>query len=191
MGWTGTYMSCPKGKDRINEAIKQEGYNFTKQYPDGGYRKSEVIASAMVGTTVYLAVRRIDTQQDIDTVYGAVILTGYNSQRSEFLTKSIDETMGPCECSCPKRILDLLSPTEYEYAKDWRKRCEEYRTEVNGRAALKRLKVGTRIRLHDSAHTVLTAHIYRHRLVFVNFMTCTYYNQAYVYRTGYDVIDDQ
>lgn len=188
MGWTGTYMSCPKGKDRINEAIKQEGYNFTEQYPDGGYRKSEVIASAMVGTTVYLAVRRIDTQQDIDTVYGAVILTGYNSQRGEFLTKGMDETMGPCECSCPKRVLDLLSPTEYEYAKDWRKRCEEHRKAVNAKAALKRLKEGSKIKLHDNDNTELVGTIHRHRFVFVDYLKFVYYTPAQVYRIGYDVI---
>jgi hypothetical protein len=31
--------------------------------------------------------------------------------------------MGPCEDNCPRRILDLLTPTEREHAIEWRRRC--------------------------------------------------------------------
>ena len=31
--------------------------------------------------------------------------------------------MGPCEDGCPERILRLLTPTTYESALDWRRRC--------------------------------------------------------------------
>ena len=31
--------------------------------------------------------------------------------------------MGPCEATCPARILRLLSPTAKEHALDWRRRC--------------------------------------------------------------------
>ena len=34
--------------------------------------------------------------------------------------------MGPYESKCPKGIIDLLSPTESEYAKEWRKRCLDF-----------------------------------------------------------------
>ena len=33
------------------------------------------------------------------------------------------EHMGPYESACPRRILDLLTPTTHEYALDWRARC--------------------------------------------------------------------
>ena len=37
----------------------------------------------------------------------------------------MSEDMGPYESKCPKGIIDLLSPTESEYAKAWRKRWIE------------------------------------------------------------------
>ena len=33
--------------------------------------------------------------------------------------------MGPCYYDCPKSILDLLSPTNNEYANNWRAKCRE------------------------------------------------------------------
>jgi hypothetical protein len=39
--------------------------------------------------------------------------------------KAIDESMGPCEISCPERILKLLTKTTQEYAINWRKNCQE------------------------------------------------------------------
>src|SRR3546814_14648944 len=54
----------------------------------------------------------------------------------------LTENMGPCEADCPAAILDLLSPTEHEYALDWRARC---RANLAHRA--RKLAGGDRIRL--------------------------------------------
>ncbi len=35
----------------------------------------------------------------------------------------LTETMGPYNYGCPARILDLLSPTDNEYALAWREKC--------------------------------------------------------------------
>lgn len=35
----------------------------------------------------------------------------------------MDESMGPYEDNCPKRILELLTPTDNKNANDWRERC--------------------------------------------------------------------
>src|SRR3546814_12246736 len=37
--------------------------------------------------------------------------------------KDMDEYVGPYEDSCPRHILDLLTPTDREHALDWRARC--------------------------------------------------------------------
>lgn len=34
--------------------------------------------------------------------------------------------MGPCESECPESILDLLTPTDNQYAIEWRGSCREY-----------------------------------------------------------------
>ncbi|EZP65197.1 hypothetical protein BV96_04718 [Sphingomonas paucimobilis] len=56
----------------------------------------------------------------------------------------LSENMGPCEADCPAAILDLLSPTEHEYALDWRARC---RANLAHRA--RKLADGDRIRLPE------------------------------------------
>lgn len=37
--------------------------------------------------------------------------------------KDMDESMGPCQCDCPERILKLLTETKNEYAMSWREMC--------------------------------------------------------------------
>ncbi len=39
--------------------------------------------------------------------------------------KDMDESMGPFLYNCPERILNLLTPTEYESARDWREKCRQ------------------------------------------------------------------
>lgn len=50
--------------------------------------------------------------------------------------------MGPYEDDCPGSILDLLSPTDNEHAKNWRQRC---RTRLARRA--RKVEHGDRVRL--------------------------------------------
>jgi hypothetical protein len=77
-----------------------------------------VVASARKGSTIYAAVRSAD---DLSEVYGMVVLT--ERKRGTIWTKAMDETVGPGEDECPARILDLLTDTRSEYAREWRKRC--------------------------------------------------------------------
>jgi hypothetical protein len=60
-----------------------------------------------------------------DKVFGLVVLMHRNPSPHvyfNFTYKYVDETMGPAEDDCPKAILDLLTPTDSEYANDWRQR---------------------------------------------------------------------
>lgn len=81
----------------------------------------EILKSQMVGSTYYGAIKRDGK------VFGMVILTRIdNHDQFNFGFKGIPETMGPVESKCPVSILKLLSPTDDEYATEWRKRCYEY-----------------------------------------------------------------
>lgn len=51
----------------------------------------------------------------------------------ELLYNIMDESVGPCEKKCPLKILDLLDPTEREYAKNWRDECRKNATQKNNR----------------------------------------------------------
>jgi hypothetical protein len=59
-------------------------------------------------------------------VFAAVILTSRSG--GEWCYKDMEEGMGPCEATAPKKLLDLLSSTTKDYALDWRKRCLESAT---------------------------------------------------------------
>lgn len=76
-------------------------------------------------------------------VIGAVVLTSIDSKDwYNFAYKIVDETMGPCESECPDSILDLLSPTDHEWAIQWRQRCRDYNAR---KKELSRLPFGTTI----------------------------------------------
>lgn len=184
MGWTGTRMyNCPRGKARIEEAIRQEGYCGSD-----GNTSWDVLDSALVGSTVYLAVHYRNIAKEIDTVYGVVILTSYRDH--EFCTKAMSEDVLPYGYDCPKRILDLLSPTDNDCALEWRSRCAESRTMKN-RDPLARLPFGARIRITgDGDHNgdVLEAYRYGKRKVFVNWLTRKYMTPKMVRGLGYEIV---
>ena len=82
--------------------------------------KYEVVKDAVVGTTYYAALRCKETGE----VHALVILTKiWRGDYCNFGMKWIDEESGPCECDCPKSVLEVLTPTDSEYALDWRERC--------------------------------------------------------------------
>lgn len=88
-----------------------------------GYPELTVLKSSMVGSVYYAAIQ-IKRNGIVESVFATTALTRSNMKEYfNFLYKDIDETMGPYDCKCPKGILDLLTPTDNEYANDWRERC--------------------------------------------------------------------
>lgn len=107
-------------------------------------RKAEVVRSAMVGGTYY-----------------AVVLAHTNSRDYfNFGVKTMGESSGPCEDHCPASILSLLSPTDSEYANNWRERCRKNIEAKKDPHALKNLPVGAVIRftLHTGESIELLKH---------------------------------
>lgn len=70
------------------------------------------------------------------------------------------ESSGPCEDHCPASILSLLSPTDSEYANNWRERCRKNIEAKKDPHALKNLPVGAVIRftLHTGESIELLKH---------------------------------
>lgn len=105
----------------------------------------EILKASMVGSTYYAAVRIRKTGD----VFAEVILTRVNTKDYfNFAYKDLDETCGPSEDRCPKSILDLLTPTDSEYANNWRERCRA-RFE-NGNRNLGKLPIGSVIEIIES-----------------------------------------
>ena len=112
---------------------------LTNQYNhDGEHRIYRVLAAARVTNTVYMAVKITEKTTGKSYVLAAVILIS-NTKKHGFGYKDMDETVGPCECACPNRIMRLLSPIEDipnpSYAADWRARVAAHKKAA---AALRR-----------------------------------------------------
>lgn len=75
------------------------------------------VEAVCCGATIYAAIR----SPDGCGVAGLVLLT--ERRNGLLFTKPILENMGPAEDGCPASILDLLTPTDNEAARDWRQRC--------------------------------------------------------------------
>lgn len=111
MGWTGIhygdYIASKKDKKAALDA----------EFGD------DVVASAIVNNVYYSAMRRYDGK-----IFAMVTLIQVdNSEYFNLHYKDMDESMCPCYYDCPKYIMNMLSDTEYDSAKEWRKRVEENR----------------------------------------------------------------
>ena len=104
--------------------------------------RSTVLRSALVKMrTYYAAVEQIRPEKPRE-VFAVVCLVRYNPRDAEgyiFGYKDMTEHMGPCEAECPAAILDLLTPTDAEYAITWRERC---RAAISVRVRHPRLRNG-------------------------------------------------
>lgn len=135
MGWT-SYHATHYKNGRVDRKAECDAY-FMEGLNRGYY---EVLKSSMHGSVYYAAVKPIkkysedingnkiviDIPLEAQQVFGIVFLTQVDTKDYyNFSYKDMDETMGPCYYDCPKSILDLLSPTNNEYANNWRAKCRE------------------------------------------------------------------
>ena len=121
MGWL--YMKSLKGPSGPRQYLDAQ---FTYERSDV---TSKVLRSALVGMRVYYAaVEQVRIAAGQREVWAGICLVRYNPRDPEgyiFGYKYMEESMGPYECDCPEPILDLLTPTDREYAVQWRARCRE------------------------------------------------------------------
>ena len=122
MGWTCTY--------------KEPGVSMTQWFVERGVLRwsgespyaYKVLDSAMVRFVHYAAIEKTAKATGQRVVFATVILTKSFRKGADghnFCWKDMGESEGPCEDRCPARILDLLSPTDSEYANGWRQRCRD------------------------------------------------------------------
>ena len=106
MGWLYTYK--PKGES-MKEFFSKEFNGENSQVLDVALINfREAYIAYQVGDEVVALVCLVEFVQD--SYYNL----GY---------KSMDENMGPCYYNCPTRILEILTPTQNEYAREWREAC--------------------------------------------------------------------
>jgi len=124
MGWT--YLHTDDTSSKWRKQYIDSHWTGDRKDKDGNvFATLKVLKSSMVGSTYYSAVEVVKPEERY--VFAVVYLT--NIARNDwhnFGYKDMDETYGPCECKCPKGILELLTPTDNETANNWRKRVQEY-----------------------------------------------------------------
>lgn len=146
MGWL--YMPrASLGAHQSAKSYLDDQFTYERDGGDGTRRGLKVLASSCPGNRVYYAAAQVITNGIGGEIFAIVCLVRWNPRDKEGLVfgyKDMDESMGPCEDHCPKSILDLLTPTEKEYALDWRRRCRE-----NLARRTRRVEDGDRIRLSE------------------------------------------
>ena len=114
MGWTSYKATFYKNGqvDRLSECRAEFGKN--REW-------ATIVKDAMVGSTYYAAMKLTQSGE----VFGLVVVTSVskNIWSYDFAYREMDETEGPYVSECPINILKLLSPTNNEFALQWRARC--------------------------------------------------------------------
>jgi len=107
MGWV-SYQRAKGETDRAHftrELLRHSDY--------------EIAQCASKNRVFYAAVRTISTGE----VRALVVLMRWRRGQFNFAYKDLDESMGPANAEAPAAVLDALTPTDNEYALEWRQRC--------------------------------------------------------------------
>ena len=142
MGWTGQEHDGRPSHEIVTEEIEWHQADQPQRH--------RVVARA----GRYYAIETIETGD----VWGLVALI----ERDKYwvYTKLVDETMGPYERECPKRILDMLTPLpegdsdpegEHNYAAQWRRDCYAY---AEHKKTQPKLKPGDTVRFPTTGVTL-------------------------------------
>lgn len=116
MGWTSTTL--PYGK-----TIKEF---FTQMFEwENDTHTHKILDSSLVHFSTWYAAMEIANKNTSEKeVIALVVLVRMQPRKHYNISyKEMTEQSGPCMRECPKRILNLLTPTENEYAKKWREDC--------------------------------------------------------------------
>lgn len=140
MGWT--YCERPDGQTIKEFFARRFGW-------DSPTTTQRLVGCSVVALrTAYLAIRQTDKTTGVSLINAVVCQLDYAPHdRFNQGFKDVEESMGPIEDACPRKILDLLSPVEdlYEggnasdWAAAWRARCQ---TRIERAAKRPSLKTG-------------------------------------------------
>ena len=141
MGWTFYDAHCYDSRGRVDR--KRECDRLLNWEDEKS--KHTVLKSVMKGRVHYYAVETIIKETGERYVSGGVTLTSSDKRGSgfDFGYKGVSENMGPCEQDCPLSILNLLTPTDNEYANNWREACRKRAEMRKTSPQLSKLPIGT------------------------------------------------
>lgn len=150
MGWTSTNVQVKykngkayiDRKEECDRLYNQPMVTMESKEPIGKY---EVIKSSVIGGTYYAAVKKTKfAEPDKAVIFAAICLTSTKIDETyNFFYKDMDETCNPYKYDCPVGILNLLSPTNNEYALEWRRQCRKKAAQKRNPNSLSNLPIGS------------------------------------------------
>lgn len=149
MGWVFTHRDKVPGQSLAEWFVAKGALTWTGREP-WEYRVLD--SSTVRFNTFYAAIERKNIETGERHVFAVVFLLRFvPKEYHNFGYKDMSEDMGPCECDCPERVLKLLTPTDSEYANDWRARCW---ANINARKARPKIIPGTVLRYGGTDYSV-------------------------------------
>lgn len=131
----------------IERRVRFDSIEERTEYIRSLFKEDNVLYLSRVGTTYYVAIEHTDEVK-------AYIVTTYQKTNPHYMNdycfgyRIECEDAGPHHWEAPYALLNLLTPTENDYACEWRAKCA--RT-LHNRATLKGVAPGTCVRVADSA----------------------------------------
>ena len=193
MGWTWQRAKFYKPNGSIDRKAECDALCSWTNAKTGGH--CEVLKSAMVGSTWYGACK-LSLPDTEPIVFAGIFLTSVcKRDYYDFGYKDMDETVGPCQCNCPKSILDLLTPTDSEWANQWRETCRANIASKKDQrnSLLNGLPIGARICLvKASGEEVILEKGYvriRTRPVWISFSENIFYPVKFVQRSKWRICE--
>ena len=189
MGWTGHMIDRSFTAQDAREKIDRE---FTWESEVEGVKYyCRPIAHAVKGSVHYLAIERYAPYTGERKVWACVVLTQIDRRKGWFYEKTVDETMGPCERNCPAKILDLLTPTDREWAIEWRNDCRKNLEAKKTRQEVGKLPMGTRFVLNGKPEYTFRVDTYRGKRAYIDWAKMTKVSAANANRIGFTVLAEQ
>lgn len=180
MGWTSYNAEFYK-KGKVDR--KAEMDNRWTQEESEKYPKLRVLKSSMVGNIYYAAIE-VSRGGKIEEVFATTAITSTNMKDYyNFSYKDLDETMGGCNYDCPVGILNLLTPTDNEYALQWRAECLKQRKKKKEKEDLRKSLIQGKkylIKLWNGKTFEAEWSTYMNRKRFVNYNERRYCDFKYV-----------
>ena len=109
MGWTGRFIGIDARLSEVKDEILNEfrGTDISVKYMSFKFNAA------------YVALEHDKTHE----VTAFVVLWKYNKKTGELSTKVMNETEGPVKRDATMKLLKMLTPTDNNYANEWRFDC--------------------------------------------------------------------
>lgn len=134
----------------LDQFFKDKVFRWGDDLPD----RYTVLATAYKAPCLYAAVEQLNKKTGERRVWAAVTKVRFHrADYHNLCYKDMSENEGPYYHDCPARILDLLTPSDNEYANEWRENCRKKIAKA-AEARARKIEAGTVLMYGGKRYTV-------------------------------------